>query len=485
MLENKIIKAKAKEKKQLIKIVVFVISVLIICSILLWFFSCCKVVFRDSVVSTEPNLSSGSKNNIEIDKQTPSAISNNTTRDLYIDLLNYYENKISPEISNIEIDKNYKQDFEEITLLKDDSANDFSLSKYSTSYTKLKKAKELAEKIIADSQKQFSAYLLKAQEAYDIDDYETAKLSIEKASIFNKESSEAINLANKIKKMPEFISLIKRSNIARIENNHEKELALVKGILKIIPDRESIISRKNELVNLISEKKFNSHIKKSFDAINKNDLTTAKLEIKNAKHFFPNSSKIKTIENEIKKIEKNNRIRQYKNKISTSMKNDDWVETKKYLEFYLQESKDKADILALLDKTTKIIHLKKELRKFIDNPYGLSNEHVLSKANKTLNSSDNYIEFSHSLENDTLILKDIIKKISSKIPITIVSDNKTTILVRGVGRVGKTKSKIIKLTPGKYTFEGKRKGYKSKLIEILISYEVPSYKIDIVCDEPI
>ena len=67
----------------------------------------------------------------------------------------------------------------------------------------------------------------------------------------------------------------------------------------------------------------------------------------------------------------------------------------------------------------------------------------------------------------------------------VVSDNQTNIIVRGVGVVGITLSKTIQLTPGRYKFEGKREGYKSKLIDVLIPYDKTSYRLSVICDEPI
>jgi hypothetical protein len=74
---------------------------------------------------------------------------------------------------------------------------------------------------------------------------------------------------------------------------------------------------------------------------------------------------------------------------------------------------------------------------------------------------------------------------NKKITVEVISDNQTHILVRGVGVVGQTSLKTIQLTPGNYTFEGKRKGYKSKLINVLIPYDKPTFSLSIHCDEPI
>jgi len=92
---------------------------------------------------------------------------------------------------------------------------------------------------------------------------------------------------------------------------------------------------------------------------------------------------------------------------------------------------------------------------------------------------------SPSLTQKANVLSLLVEKMSKKIPVEVISDNQTNILVRGLGVVGVTQSKTIQLTPGRYSFEGKRKGYKSKLLDVLISYDDTSHQVNIICDEPI
>ena len=57
--------------------------------------------------------------------------------------------------------------------------------------------------------------------------------------------------------------------------------------------------------------------------------------------------------------------------------------------------------------------------------------------------------------------------------------------MRGVGRVGLTNEKTIDLRPGKYTFEGKRTGYRSKLIQVDIPPGSENVVVEIYTDERI
>ena len=56
--------------------------------------------------------------------------------------------------------------------------------------------------------------------------------------------------------------------------------------------------------------------------------------------------------------------------------------------------------------------------------------------------------------------------------------------MRGVGRIGRTLEKTISLKPGLYSFEGKRTGYRSKLIEVAVKAGGGApLEVRVVCDE--
>jgi hypothetical protein len=110
---------------------------------------------------------------------------------------------------------------------------------------------------------------------------------------------------------------------------------------------------------------------------------------------------------------------------------------------------------------------------------------VASNANTMIAEAKPFLNVSPSLNKKSGDLSHLLESMNKKISVEIVSDNQTNIIVRGVGVVGKTESKIIQLKPGRYKFEGKREGFKSRLIDVLIPYDKISYRLNVICDEPI
>ena len=121
----------------------------------------------------------------------------------------------------------------------------------------------------------------------------------------------------------------------------------------------------------------------------------------------------------------------------------------------------------------------------MSNSERLSSNNVINHAKKVLETSYLYSDNSLSLKKQEIELMNIITLYEEPIEIELISDGETEILVRGVGIVGKVFRKNITLKPGSYKFEAKRRGYKTKLINVEIISGQNNKSIEIICDESI
>jgi len=298
-------------------------------------------------------------------------------------------------------------------------------------------------------------------------------------------SVEAETLLTKIEQLPEILTLIEQINTAKVENKPEQELSLLKQLIKLVPERESAIDRKQVLVDTINNKNFTSNIAQAYQAIKQADEKQAKQKILAAKTISPNRPEVTDALIALQTLETKQRLKTHQHAAKTAMATDNWVKAKTQLKLALRiRSNDKA-LLKSLSKTTAIISLNKEFEQQLSNPYRLSNKQLASRMKNKITQASTYLDSSPSLNKNSNDLSHLIKRMNKKIPVLISSDNHTNILVRGVGIVGVTQLKTIQLTPGRYTFEGKRKGFKSKLIDVLVPYSQTSYRLNIRCDEPI
>lgn len=472
-LEQKILDAKVEKRKQFVKAGVGFITLSVLCAWVVVYISGSQFNIKNTEIE------------VANDTTQLQGISDEQLRQTYINTLSDYENNLEPELNKIDLIQWNKPLSDQLAALKDKALVGFTTSNYIAAASNIEKFKQLAKTTITDSQKAFDQALPSAQKAYDEDLYEEAKLQITQAQMLDNTSDKATNLAAKIDQLPEILSQLEKINTAKVENNLNKELKLIKELLKIVPDRTSASKRKQVLVNTIKQRNFNASIAKAYQALKQDNTQAAKQKIDLAKKIFPNRQEIADATEALKKLEKKQRFKMHQQKVQLAIASDDWVFAKKQAILALQEQAEDAAMQNSLTLATTIIDFNTEFKQQIKSPYHLSKKQLASSLNNKISQASAFSHLSPSLGENIASLSHLIKVMNKKVAVNVTSDNQTTILVRGVGIVGETLSKTIQLLPGKYTFEGKRKGFKSKLINVLISYDKADFQVSIRCDEPI
>ncbi len=484
IFEQKIIEAKATRRKQYIKVTAGFVIASLLCAWVVFFISSDHTNDEIESIPSSDSAKIEKKKEVINTAQSPS-IPDDQLRQTYISALSYYENKLKPELDKIDLARwDYPQS-QQLDRLNDEALAKFSTADYAGTVSSMEHRTQLAQTMITASQREFVQALSNAQSAYNADRYEEANIQVAKALMLEKTSLEAETLSIKINKLPEILTLVEKINTARIENNTEKELSLIKQLVKLAPERKSAIKRQHLLLNALNHRNFKSYIAQAHQAIKRGNTEKAKQTIRAAKKIFPDRQEIGEATTALQALEKKQRFGTYQQKAQSAMAADDWEVAKKQLELALQEHADDKSIQQSLQTATAIISLNNTFEKQIKKPYRLSNKQLAAKMSDKINKAAAFVDMSPSLRKKTKKLSYLIQSMNKKIPVEIVSDNKTHILLRGVGIVGKTTLKTIQLTPGRYSFEGKRKGYKSKLVNVLIPYEQTSYRISLHCDEPI
>lgn len=484
ILKQKLLEAKAKQRKQLIKAVIGLSTVSLLCAVVVLFISYGHINDDTEVVSLS-NTTEIAPNNLAVSPISSPIIPDEQLRQSYINALSDYENVLKPELNKIDLAKWDQARSQRLVLLEDEALSKFSAADYVNAVSSIEELKQLAQTMITDSQQAFEQAISSAQTAYDADHYDDAKFQIANALILDITSVEAEALSTKIDKLPEILTLVEEINTARVENKPEKELNLINELIKLDPERGAVVKRKQVLIDSINNSNFKSYITQSYQAIKQGNTGKAKQKILAAKNIFPNRQEVGDALRALQKLEKKQQLKRYQQKAQSAIASDDWVTAKKQLELALREQADDKANQKTLIKATSIIALNNEFEQQLKHPYRLSNKQLASRMKDMTIQASALVDASPSLNKNTQKLSHLIDSMNQKISVEVVSDNQTNILVRGVGVVGITQLKTIQLTPGRYTFEGKRKGFKSKLIEVLIHYDQKSYRLSIQCDEPI
>lgn len=350
----------------------------------------------------------------------------------------------------------------------------------------IRKIDEIDEEILninKELERKFNQFFENAKKDYESLSFYSADENIKNAIKLKPENQESKQLRSKIKIIPKKIKILQNIQTARIENNKKKELEFLRELSKIQNDPELDIQIR-KLSNSIIELDYQKSISRVDNFLKNGNIIQAEKFLTKAKKLYPNKSEISILEGKLNKLKEEVIKETLFFNFNTASKNDDWESSLINLKKIQKIEKNDANIKEEIEMVEEILSLKERLIGYTKNLHRLTNQKFKNLVEKDLKISEKYLDISPSLlKNYEEVLK-VIEKSEEKVSVKIISDNETLIEIRGIGKVGKIKEKIIKLSPGKYYFIGKKNGFRESFLDVDLR-KIESIELEIICIEKI
>jgi hypothetical protein len=406
-------------------------------------------------------------------------------RDEFKELLRQYENELEPRLLVTDVESWNRDALFEVSALKKKAMQHFSSGDYPKALEALQLLELKTVAILEEGGQLFAENLEKAASFLAEDLYDEAKLHIEKSLMIVPQSAEALELQQKIEKLPHILPLLNEVKVARLENDLQKEYDFLQQLLRITSDRKGGDERLKVLRRLIKNQKFDAHISAGFAAIENRQTKEAGHHYQEARKIDSEREELALLSDQLKALEKSLRVQQAIEQAEQAVRRDDWQQAKNEFARAAKDAPANQKVVEGLRRAEQILGLQARFRQYFRNPYRLAQEDTRSEAEKTLIQAEVFSNYSYGIKRESEQLGELIVKLNQLIPVTVISDNETYVSVRSVGRVGTVSEKKIQLKPGNYTFEGARDGFKSKLVKVLIPYDQGDFTVRVMCDEPI
>lgn len=478
MIEQKIATARQAKRKRFYQTLISIVLLSIACVVLLFWVSM-------------PKNSSESDSDERLPSQTSEPVGESAEQDTealrqaYLDAYAHYQNTLKPELNKIELPQWDAALAKRLAEQESVAVKQFGEARYAEAKILVDRLVQTAETAIEDSRQQFESAMQNAREAFDDNAYQPAKQAIETAMLHDNTSTEAAALAERIEQLPEIAELVRQIDVARVENDRQKELSLINQLLTLTPERDALKQRAKLLQSEIDNQRYSASIAQAYAELENGRLTSAKSALEQARKIYPTRDEIADVSSAIQRYETDLQVKRNLSLASEVEAKDDWQQVKSYLEQAVKAKPDQQQANEKLAIANKILALQQQQEALLNSPYRLSNQQVADQARQTLNQAAQYRQQSATLAQQSQQLQSLLTAVNQSVNVEVRSDNQTYIQVRGVGHVGLVDSKVIQLKPGQYTFEGKRAGFKSKLMEVTIPYDASRFSLTLVCDEPI
>jgi tetratricopeptide (TPR) repeat protein len=409
----------------------------------------------------------------------------NETREQFKGALRDFSEEIEPAMNDLGF-SSWEAGSKARVLSKKDLAIDaFAQGAFGKALSLLGEARGLAESELRRHEGETEAAFQAAVDAYAEDNYDGAKANIEKAIRWRPRDGKISLLGEKIGKMPALLEHLRAADGKRHENDLDGELKELQAALNLDPDRNDIKSRERALSKLILERRFSKAIQSGLDAVGRGDLSVASKELGTAKSIAPSRKEVSFLEGKIQVLDRNLQVASLIEKAALFVERDEWEGAR--LQYEAARSIEPENFLVDQGyrRAVEIVALQDELSNFVSAHQRLASPNVAKLARGAISRAQRLSGFSAKLRQTRDRLEILLGQYGRAVDVLVISDGLTSVSVRSVGTVGVTQGREIQLKPGPYTFEGRRQGYKSKLIRVVIPPGVSRFEVKVISDEPI
>jgi hypothetical protein len=479
MIAEKIAQVKKEKQKKLINLVAIIGGAVVIGTLLLYLLTNVKLTSDEQAIHDKPTQE---KQRVLTTKSLENTVVN---RQRYLDAYQHYQITLMPPLSRITLTRWDKPVFDRIQLLDNTALEQFSSGNYASALNAMTQLTALAKDTIERSQNEYNNAIISAKNAYSSLDYSLALLALQQASQHQKSSQELSTLSIQVESIPKIRNIVESIRISNIENKPEDELQAISALANLDPDWGDYRQRTATLVSQISTKKFNQAIARAYRALDKKLIKSAQAELNKASSIFSSRVEINQLSQAIAQLTGTIRLATSIENADNAAASDDWESVRRHIKQALIIKPNYRLLTDRLEESTKIIALKKQMATLLSSPYRLAIESVQVRAKVSLIQAESHAIDSPSLRAISTQLVTTLNAVNKEVAVALTSDGKTSVSLRGVGIVGSVTSKTIQLKPGPYTFEGKRQGYKSKIVKVTIPMNKTSFKLTVVADERI
>jgi len=433
----------------------------------------------DSSDSNKPIDNEQNKNN----NYRPASDLNNVKRDKFKQALSIFNSKLLPAIEKEGFSAWNPAIQDKIISSRDEAVSAFVTGEYETALNRITYAAERANKELLAHEEQLQQSIDSAERALLNDNYEVALTSVENALRLSPGNEEVATLKTKINNLPKVLSLSEQAERARGENNLVGEEDFLRRLLILDPSRTELKKRYGDVSSIIREEKFSQFIEDGLGYIDQRQLSNAQNNLQMATQIFSSRDEITLLTEQVESLKQELDAESQINKGLAASSKDDWSAAAQYFgkaKKIHPKSKDALDGLRL---SNTIIQLQNETVKHLSAPHRLSSENVAATVTDLLEKSKVFGTFSKLLSENSNQLSELLRTYSKHVSVVVISDGLTDVSVRGVGEVGKTNRHTIELKPGIYSFEGKRSGFRSKIVKIKVPPGTSTVIVEIICDE--
>ena len=339
-----------------------------------------------------------------------------------------------------------------------------------------------AEELVRNEEARFRLALQAAEDAYAAGNAADARTHISQALRQRPDDPVAKSWETRIAHLPELLAERRKAEDARAAGRLRDERGALRRIVEL--DHTGARERAAAIDRELREQAFARAIAQGRQAVENRALEPAKQALAEAQRRDREHADTRQLQTQVAALERALIRDRHLAAAEQAAARDDWEAALAAFEQAgaIEPTHDAA--VSGSGLATRIVNAQRAVDEFLSRPGRLGSARVADAARDALRQAAALTALSTRLASSAEGLERAIEAARTPVPVRIVSDGETEIGIRGVGTVGRVRERTIELLPGEYVFEGKRRGYRSKLVDVVVQANLDTpLDVRVVCDE--
>ncbi|WP_194756583.1 tetratricopeptide repeat protein [Aliidiomarina indica] len=365
----------------------------------------------------------------------------------------------------------------------DAAVDAYTLGEYAQAHANFNQINTALDDAYANFEATYTQAFVNAKEAFGLGQIERADRYNRRALLLNPEHEQAQALQARIDVYEDVQVLLEQAHVARMENKLERQRDYLHQVTLLDPQHTEAAYALGEVERELTERAYLAALEQAIHALEAGELQQAQAAVQNANRILPNRAETVSVRARIQTAINARELQSIEQQLIAFAAADEWSTVAMVASSALQRHPGHPASQQALEKAQQIQQVRSRVNNYIARPDRLSDLTVLNNAQQTLKAGEVFANDSPRLAADLDTLHELIELANQPVEVVLRSDNRTFVRVLGVGNVGMHNEYRFSLKPGVYQFEGRREGYRSKIITVTVARDAAPIEVRLVCDE--
>ena len=327
--------------------------------------------------------------------------------------------------------------------------------------------------------------LQRALEGIEAGEPETVNPALELARTIEPENAELPALEARAANLPALVDLLARAGEAEAQGDLAAAEARLQEAAALDSQHQRTAAELARVSAAHLAQRFSDAMSDGYSALDEGDYRRARERFNAAASLQPGSAEAASALQELASAEQGSTLTRLKRSGEQYEQAEQWQQA---LDAYEQALKIDANVAFAGEGAQRArtrARLDSQFRAAINKPERLYDIAVAEATEKLLLQARSIEPKGPVLAGQIEQLEVLLRQANTLVPVTLVSDGETEVIVYKIARLGRFQQTELTLRPGTYTARGSRNGYRDVLEKFTITHEGLAQPISIACKEPI